>query len=464
MGWTLETFGNASLLVAQDDQPRLVTDPWLSGDAYFGSWALEQALSPRQEARAIAAPFAWLSHGHPDHLHLPSAGRLSRQTQILLPDHWRGEMREWFAGQGFATRVLRFKQWTALAPGLRVMCLDNQNLDAILVIEAGGALIINKNDSPFCGEDRFFRRLVRRYERSFLLSLCAFDADMINTYDSDMRPTMGPPQERKPGTVWGVSRMCDRLGVGYFCCSSSQHFYRRADSAWANPYRISGRDMQHYWCAKRTRLIEPFVTVDLADASFLRNRPVEDEPTRFPVAEPDDDWSEPMRWQDWVAVEAFVRKFTLLRRRQDFVAFTVAGERRIFWLRTRAGPDPRAARGVNFIAPRRSLMATVRDGYFDDLLIGNFMKAQLFNMALYPHFTPIVGKLGGGAKVFTRAELRRFNRHFFWRSPAAHVIYQLQQFVHYRVVPAVKATARTIGAFDTLKRLRLRVIGAPKPQ
>ncbi len=109
-------------------------------------------------------------------------------------------------------------------------------------------------------------------------------------------------------------------------------------------------------------------------------------------------------------------------------------------------------------------MAAVRDGYFDDLLIGNFMKAQLFNMALYPHFTPIVGKLGGAAKVFSVAEFRRFQLHFFRRSPAAYLIYRGEQLAHYRLVPAIKAAARALGAFDTLKRLRLRVIGAPKPQ
>src|SRR5260221_4809775 len=342
MAWTAEPFGNASLEIACDDHPLLVTDPWLFGTAYFGSWALERAVDARQRARVLAAPFVWISHGHPDHLHLPSAESLDRRSEILLPDHYRPEMRDWFAGRGFHTRVLRYKTWTELAPGLRVMCLDNENLDAILVIEAGGALIINKNDSPFCGEDRFFRRLVRRYDKSFLLSLCAFDADMLNTYDADMRPTMGPPQERKPGTVWGLSRLCDRLGVRYFCCSSSQHVYVRPDSAWANPYRISGRDMQRYWCAKRTQLIEPFVTVDLTDGSHRRNRPVDQDPTRFPVIEPDDDWHEPMRWQDWAAVEAFFRKFALLRRHQDFVALTVAGQRRIFLLDKHAGPDPRA--------------------------------------------------------------------------------------------------------------------------
>ncbi len=464
MGWSFETFGNASIQVARDDQPLLVTDPWLAGTAYFGSWALEEPLTQRQLDRVLASPWAWFSHGHPDHLHIPSAERLGRATEILLPDHYRPEMRDWFAAQGFRTRILRFKQWTELTPGLRVMCLENENLDAILVIEAGGALIVNKNDAPFCGEARFFRRLVKRYDRSYLLSLCAFDADMLNTYDDAMRPTIEPPQERKPGTVWGVSRMCDRLGVKYFCCSSSQHMYVRPDSAWANPYRISGRDMQRYWCAKRTALIEAFVTVDLDSGAITRNRPVENEPQHFPVIEPDDDWDEPMTWQDWAALERFVRRFVLLRHHQEFVAFTVARERRIFWLKTTAGPDPRAARGVNFFAPRRSLMQTVRDGYFDDLLIGNFMKAQLFNMQLYPHFTPIVGKLGGGAQVFDDAGLRRFRWHFFALSPVAWLTFRAEHLAQYHLVPAIKATARALGAFDALKRLRLRLIGAPRPQ
>ncbi len=34
--------------------------------------------------------------------------------------------------------------------------------------------------------------------------------------------------------------------------------------------------MQRYWCAKRTQLIEPFVTVDLDDCSVRRNRPAEE--------------------------------------------------------------------------------------------------------------------------------------------------------------------------------------------
>jgi hypothetical protein len=31
-------------------------------------------------------------------------------------------------------------------------------------------------------------------------------------------------------------------------------------------------------------------------------------------------------------------------------------------------------------------------------------------------------------------------------------------------VPAIKALARALGAFEALKRLRWRLVGAPKPQ
>jgi hypothetical protein len=222
--------------------------------------------------------------------------------------------------------------------------------------------------------------------------------------------------------------------------------------------------MQRYWCAKQTALLEPFVTVDLDDCSYRRNRPVEHEPTVFPVIEPDDDWQERLTEADWQALGDFVRRFELLARHQDFVAFTVAGEQRVTWLRSTAGRSLRDAAGVNFIVPRRSLMATVKDGYFDDLLIGNFMKAQLFNMTLYPHFTPIVGKLGGGAKVFTAADYRKFRWRYFRRSPIAYVTYRWQQFANYQLIPAIKEVARKLGAFGLLKRLRGRLVGVPKPQ
>ena len=44
-----ETIGNATLVV-HDREPVLVTDPWVEGSAYFGSWGLSHTVPPEQLA------------------------------------------------------------------------------------------------------------------------------------------------------------------------------------------------------------------------------------------------------------------------------------------------------------------------------------------------------------------------------------------------------------------------------
>jgi hypothetical protein len=461
MSWKVETLGNASLMVLDGERPVFMTDPWLEGTAYFGSWALEQPLDEAQISRAITCPTIWISHGHPDHLHLPSLARLRPDCEILLPDHFHPEMKQAIEAEGLRTRILPFKEWVTIEDGVRVMCLQNENMDAIIAVEVGGVLFLDKNDSPFCGEDRFFRNLVRRYAKSYLLALCAFDADMLNLYDKDMQFSAGSPELRKPGTIWAMSRICDYLGVKNFCCSSSQHLYVRKDSAWANDYRVAWSDIQKYWCARATRPIEPFVTIDVATGAITRNSSAERQaPTVAPADE--EDWSERATEADWVGIEQFIRKFATLRRRHDFVGFVVGGEERRFALSSAAARrPPERQRGVIFHVPRASLMQTIEYGYFDDLLIGNFMKTQLYNMELYPHFTPTIAKLGGNAKIYTAAELRRFRLHFFRLSPIAFICYRAGLWARYSVVPAIKEIARSLGLFGLLKRVRQRLVNMP---
>src|SRR5213076_870680 len=100
------------------------------------------------------------------------------------------------------------------------------------IVEAGDALIINTNDSPLLGERGFLRRLIRRHgnTKTYLLALCAIDADMINIVDGNDAPARPEPHEVKPGQILNIARMAAGLGVRHFCCSSSQHLYVRADS------------------------------------------------------------------------------------------------------------------------------------------------------------------------------------------------------------------------------------------
>jgi hypothetical protein len=450
--------------VRENGRPILATDPWLLGTCYFGSWALDHPLSEAQLATMRDAEYYWISHGHPDHLHHDSLATLPRGKKILLPDHYSSEIADSLRAEGFDVTVLTYRQWFPLSATVRVMCIDNMNQDGILLIEAGDSLLVDLNDSPLCGETSFIRRIVGRHarEKTYLLALCAIDADMFNFVDAGGKSLAGPPDERKRGMIWRTARIAETLGVGSFCVSSSQHIYVRSDSVWANPYRVTFADIRQHWHRPTIRIVEPFVTVDLDSGAITRNHPAQtSDETQITTGTGEDNWSERLSAEEWGKVEAFMRKFELVWRYVDFVTFTVGGESRRVDLNP---PSSRAAdkrRGIEFFVPRRSLMETVTWGYFDDLLIGNFMKTRLINTQLYPRFSPLVAKIGGNAKVFTRGEYCRFLGRYIRRNPIGTVSTLLSIEVDQVWVPWVRRMAEGMGVKRPLKYLYRKMLGDP---
>ena len=464
MAHSFETLSNAAILVYENGRPLLATDPWLFGTCYFGSWALDHPLSEAQIDTMQRAEYYWISHGHPDHLHHASLATLPRGKRVLLPDHYSSEIADSLRADGFDVTVLQYRKWFALSPGVRVMCIDNMNQDAILLIEAGDSLLVNLNDSPLCGEAGFIRGLVRQHkkDKTYLMALCAVDADMFNFVDEAGNSLAGPPDERKRGMIWQTARIAKTLGVGTFCVSSSQHIYVRSDSVWANPHRIAWSDIRTHWHIPEIRIVEPFVTVDLTTGSVTPNHPEQtSDESQITTQTADDDWNEKLSSEEWQKVEAFMRKFELVRRYLDFVTFTVGGESRQVALNPLGGKPANKLRGIEFIVPRRSLMETVTWGYFDDLLIGNFMKTRLINTQLYPRFSPLVAKLGGNAKVYTRPEYLRFLGRYFRRNPTGTASALLSIELNQVWVPWIRRAAEGIGVKRPLKYLYRKFRGDP---
>jgi hypothetical protein len=262
--------------------------------------------------------------------------------------------------------------------------------------------------------------------------------------------------------IWRTARIAHILGVGSFCVSSSQHIYVRSDSIWANPYRISWSDIQAHWHQPTIRIVEPFVTVDLATGSVTPNHPdhTSDE-SQITSRTGDDDWNDTPSNEEWQKVGAFMRKFELVRRYLDFVIFTVGGESRQIDLNPLNGRSSDKRRGIEFIVPRRSLMETVTWGYFDDLLIGNFMKTRLINTRLYPRFSPLVAKVGGNANVYTRPEYMRFLGRYFRRNPIGTISTLLGTEVEEVWIPWIRRSAEKMGVKRPLKYIYRRFLGDP---
>jgi Beta-lactamase superfamily domain len=444
----LETAGNATLIVHENGRSVIATDPWMVGTCYHGSWALDRDLSEAEMTAIKNADVIWISHGHPDHLHQDSLDMLPRGKRILVPDHYTPEIVDSLKAQGFAAEIAPYKKWIRLSDSVRVMTIDNENQDAILLIEAGDSLIVNMNDSPFCGEFTFIRSLVRRYGRkTYVAALCAIDADMLNIVDAAGKRVIGPPDERKPGMIWRTARIVEQLGAANFLCSSSQHIYVRADSVWANPYRITYKEIARWWNRPQVEVFEPFVKIDLDDGTFERKHPSQtSNEAAITNRCADDDWSERLSEAEWQSVEKFIRRFETIRPHVDYVEFVVGGERRRFVL------SKTGERGVSFHVPRNSLLKTVEYGYFDDLLIGNFMKTELHNIKLYPNFTPRVAKEGGNAKVYTYADRRRFLMRYAKRNPYAFAASRAEALSK-KGVDIIRNLSEHIGIKGPLKRI-----------
>jgi hypothetical protein len=457
MQLSFETLGNATLVFREDGKPLLATDPWLTGTCYYGSWALDRPLSQDELQSMLDAEFLWISHGHPDHFHIPSLKLLPKGKRILLPDHYSQGIRDYLTAQGFVVEVMEYRKWRVLSPQLRCMCLDNENQDAILLVEFGNSLIVNLNDSPLCGDGRFIRRLVKSYERSrtYMAALCSNDADMFNLVDADDKRIIDTPEHRKPGMVWQLSRTAAQLGVGNYVASASQHLYVRRDSVWANPYRVGWNDVVWHWTHPEIRIIEPFVVVDLATGEYRRKHPAQTSDTSQITDLTDaDDWNDRLEPAEWEKLFGFFQRIEILRPYLDYVEFTIGGETRRIKL------NPRGERGIAFRTPRQSLMRCLRFGYFDDLLIGNFMRTELRNVTLYPHFSPIVAKLAGSSGVRTHAEWRRFKWRYFRRNPVGYVEWRLAE-LREQVIERLRHTADRLGIKPPLKRLYRRMLGDP---
>jgi len=416
-----DTIGNATLIV-HDQGPVLVTDPWVAGGAYFGSWGLSHAVPDEQLEAVRRARFVWFSHGHPDHLNGDSLPLLEGK-QILLPDHRGGRIHGDLLRQGFAVRLLRDREWTELSPRIRVACVADYNQDAVLLVDVNGRLVVDLNDASDRGWGGFVRATLRRYRTSYLLALHGFgDADMLNYFDESGARLPLPPRAPLGQTI---AAQCDYYGVSHFIPFSSKHRYQREDSAWAASVSATLDDYGRGFRSPRCTLLPAFLRVDCERDEPERIDPAMSAPVVHPPEHFGDDWSQPLEPGDMGKLERYFGSIDKVRESIDFLAFRVGG--RDHYLHFRRGNFlflGRRLKGLTIAAPRNSLMAAVEHEIFDDLLIGNFARVTLHGdwgpRKLYPDFTPAVAKYADNGRARTRRDLARYFADYRNRDPLGY--------------------------------------------
>ncbi|HEV2200589.1 MAG TPA: hypothetical protein VGR73_12270 [Bryobacteraceae bacterium] len=444
-----ETIGNATVIV-HDGSPILATDPWLNGDAYFGSWGLSHPIPEEQIAHVKACRYVWLSHAHPDHTNFDSLLELTH-CEILLADHVGGRMKADLETQGFRVRIVPSARWVSLSPRIRVFMLADRNQDSILLIDVNGTLLLDLNDAQDHGWGRICRSIARTFRRSYLLRLYpASDADMMNFFSEDGKREVPPYIARRAPVGAALQADASRFHVSRVIPFSSFHRYQRDDSVWANEFTLPLNSYREGASAAGPEILDPFVRVNCETGEVTPLRSAETSGLVRPASDFGDDWSHQLDADDKRKLKRYILAKEKLRDSFGFIRFRVGGED------TTIDLDKNNRAGITFEVPRHSLMLAVKHRVFDDLLIGNYMKTTLHGPALlYLGFSPVVGKYADNGLAQSREELKRYFAIYRGRDPVGHLLFALREKsndVMCRIVRSRDAGLRTAG------RIRRRLI------
>lgn len=442
-----ETVGNA-ILICYDNGPVLVTDPWLDGPAYFGSWGMSHQIPEAQMAAIQGSRNVWISHGHPDHLSLDSLLRL-RDKHIFVSDHVGNRIADFLVETGFEkTTILKDRQWVGLSPRIRVQTLAHYNQDSILLVDLDGTLIININDTASTVWSGYIARLAKHYKRVVLLQLHGFgDTDMINFFDeSGRRIVPSAPSPIGPDIAYHMKKLGANIAVPF----SSLHRYQRSDSIWASDFSPRLDEYAVEFDPRAGELLPAFVSYDLIRDEYATLKPQACSDKVFDPKDFGDDWDEGLSIEDWAVVRAYFERRPLIGKRLDFLRLVVGGDEHVIrW-------SPRERGGVTFEVPRESLMTAVKYAVFDDLFIGNFMRTTLHGKeaGLIPAVNPYLGKWADNGLAETRSDVRAYHREYFKRAPLPYLLGRLEDRAKYAINANV---SRDSNAYEFLRWMRSSV-------
>lgn len=450
MEFGFETVGNATL-ICNDNGPVLVTDPWLGGSAYFGSWGMSHQIPEAQMGAIQESRNIWISHGHPDHLSLDSLLPL-RDKRIFVSDHVGHRIADFLIGAGFNTIVLKDRQWVELSPRIRIQALAHYYQDSILLVDLGDTLIINMNDTPLTVWGGYIQRIAKHYKRVVLLQLnCFGDPDMNNFFDESGKRIESEAAKR-PSIGRDIAHHMKRLGANIAVPFSSLHRYQRSDSVWANDLTPRLDEYSIGFDPHVGQLLPAFVSYDLIRDEYA---PLKPQACPDNVLDPKafgDDWDEGLSIEDWAVVRAYFERRPLIGKQLNFLRLIVGGDEHVIrW-------SSRERSGVTFEVPRGSLMTAVKYAVFDDLFIGNFMRTTLHGKlqttGLQPAVNPYLGKWADNGLAETMSDVRDYHLEYFKRVPLPYLLGRLDE----RACYAIKAhVSRDSNAHEFLRWMRRNV-------
>ena len=399
-----ETTGNATITVF-DDIPVLTTDPWINGKPYFGSWSHAYEIPKEQLNNILVSKYIWLSHGHPDHID-PDSLDLFKEKILLIPDHY-GDRIFNDLSKNYKCEKIKSNVWFEVSKNIRIKSFADWNQDSSLLIEiAKKDIIFDLNDGAALGWSKEIKKIISNYKNRFLMKLISWgDADMINFYNHHNEFILPLAAEKKPcGESYNY--YMKKWGCNYSVPFSCFHKYSRSDSISMNEFLTPLKEHYNKFDNKDGELLPAFIKWDTVKSTYTKINPIKNLNNSDQSENFGDNWSDELDLNDQKILKDYFFKFDHLKNKFGFINFKVGNKDFSIKLSERK-------EGIEFNTPRNSLIFSIKNNIFDDILIGNFMKTKLINIpSLYPDFTPYVTKYGDNGKAKSYNELKKYFEYY----------------------------------------------------
>lgn len=176
--------------IVQEKDTKILTDPWLVGEEYFGSWGMFPKYNFNKN-KFEDIDYIYISHIHPDHFSINSLKLLNKKIPILIHDYKRKFLKAEIEKLGFKVIELKNYETFDLGNDLKMkifssdckpaLCentlgcpmnaIKDEQIDSMAVFNNGKTTLVNTNDCPYAISSGTAKAIKEYYNKIDLVML-----------------------------------------------------------------------------------------------------------------------------------------------------------------------------------------------------------------------------------------------------------------------------------------------------
>lgn len=255
------TYISHACLQFEHDNIQVLTDPWFNGPAYLNQWFVFP--KPINTDLTSQITHIILTHGHEDHLHIPTLKLMNKNVKIYFPYTW-------LSGTVKRLQLIGFTDIEEIPSFKKIKLSENfsftfiiNGLDAFVIYEYDNKVVINLNDALNASHWSFveiFTKMIRKNWKTVDLLICGLGGASYfpNTVHAPKKDDKEIAILREQFLAHKFCEIMHEINPLYVMPFVPGFALLEKDKLWINKIRFPRSELQEYY---RTHFEKPFPTV-----------------------------------------------------------------------------------------------------------------------------------------------------------------------------------------------------------